>query len=296
MWRRTADWWTGSEDDQAWAALHTASQVLLAIEAPDVVKSQLADMAALVVTALPPEDLRLKDYLRTLELLAPPYRAITPADRAQLCAIREACDSSTDGGHADARAFRNTLIVLGSLLTLVLAGMAALGWADRDFRSIFAAADTQPSDWYILELELVACVSGLTSAVLALPNYTGFQYTYGLPFVQAILKGAAGAATGILGVLLVRSGVLGSWTLHQGPGVFAVAVVFGYPQYLFTHVVDGQASTVLKSAGSRSDPGLVPEIPEGASAPALLTTDTAPLREWLSAVFQAGNPLDRRRP
>ena len=116
LWRRIADWWTGGEVDQAWAELHTASQSLLAVQAPAVVKSQLADMAATVVTALDPGDLRRKDYLRTLELLAPADRDISPADRAQLRAIRQACDSSADGGHADARAFRNTLILVGSLL------------------------------------------------------------------------------------------------------------------------------------------------------------------------------------
>jgi hypothetical protein len=263
LWRRVADWWTGSDDDQAWAALHAASQALLAVEAPEVVKAQLPDMKAIVVTALPPEDLRVKEYLKTLDALQQPCRAITPADRAQLRAIRQACDSSTDGGHADARAFRNTLIVLGALLTIVLAGMAIMGWADGNFRSVFAAANTQPGAWYILGLELAACLSGLTSAVLTLQNYTGFQYTYGLPFVQAILKGAVGAATGILGVLLVRSGVLGAWTLHSEVGIFAVAVVFGYAQYLFTHAVDQQANSVLKSAGSRSDPSIVPKMPPG---------------------------------
>jgi len=55
--RRLSDWWTGSEVDQVWAALHTAGQALLAIQSPAAVKSQLADMAATVVTALDPGDL-----------------------------------------------------------------------------------------------------------------------------------------------------------------------------------------------------------------------------------------------
>lgn len=35
-WRRLAAWWTGYEVDQAWAALHTASQALLGIESKKV--------------------------------------------------------------------------------------------------------------------------------------------------------------------------------------------------------------------------------------------------------------------
>jgi len=274
--RRLSDWWTGSEVDQVWAALHTAGQALLAIQSPVAVKSQLADMAATVVTALDPGDLRRKDYLTTLQLLAPAGRDISRGDRAQLRAIRQACDSSADGGHADARAFRNTLVLVGSLLAAVLTVVTIIAWLDPGFRSIFAAAGIQPGGWYVLELELIASLSGLTGAVLSLRNYTGFQYAYGLPFVQAFLKGTTGAATGLFGVLLVGSAVIGSLTLKPGAGTFVVAVIFGYAQYLFTRLVDQQANAVLKSAGSRSDPGITPSVPPGGDAPVLLTTSTAP--------------------
>ena len=287
--RRLADWWTGSEVDQTWAALHTAGQALLAIQSRAVVKSQLADMAATVVTTLDPGDLRRKDYLTTLQLLAPADRDISPADRAQLRAIRQACDSSADGGHADARAFRNTLVLVGSLLAAVLAIVTIIAWLDPGFRSIFAAAGTQPGGWYVLELELIASLSGLTGAVLSLRNYSGFQYAYGLPFVQAFLKGTTGAATGLFGVLLVRSAILGSLTLKPGANTFVVAVVFGYAQYLFTRLVDQQANAVLKSAGSRSDPGITPSVPPGGDAPVLLTTSTAPRPQVSGVSSNQGN-------
>jgi IPT/TIG domain len=276
MWRRIADWWTGAEADQAWAELHTANQALLATQASAVVKSQLADMAATVVTALDPTDLRRKGYLDTLQLLAPACRDISPADRAQLRAIRQVCDSSADGGHADARAFRNMMILVGSFLAAVLAIVAIIAWLDPGFRSIFAAAQTNPNRWYVFQLELIASLSGLTGAVLSLKNYTGFQYSYGLPFVQAFLKGTTGAATGLFGVVLVRSGITSSLSLKPGASTFAVAIVFGYAQYLFTRLVDQQANAALKSAGSRSDPSITPEVPPGGDAPELLTTNTAP--------------------
>ena len=156
----------------------------------------------------------------------------------------------------------------------VVAVVAAL---DPAFRAIFVAAHaSRPSGWYVFELELAASLSGLTGAVLSLKNYTGFQYGYGLPFVQAVLKAAAGAATGLFGVILARSGISGSLTLQPGAGTFAVAIVFGYAQYLFTRLVDQQANTVLESAGSRSDPGITPAMPAGGAAPVLLTTNTAP--------------------
>lgn len=76
-------------------------------------------------------------------------------------------------------------------------------------------------------------------------------------------------------MILARSGISGSLTLQPGAGTFAVAIVFGYAQYLFTRLVDQQANTVLKSAGSRSDPGITPAMPAGGAAPVLLTTNTA---------------------
>jgi hypothetical protein len=275
-WRRLAAWWTGYEVDQAWAALHTASQALLGIESKKVVKSQLGDMAAQVVTAFDSGDVRVKDYLKTLELLAPARVKITAADRAQLRAIRQACDTSADGGHTDARAFRNTLILVGSLLAAVLVALAVIASLDASFRTAFSARGV-PGHWFVAELEMMASLSGLTGAVLSLRSYSGFQSTYGLPLVQAFLKGTAGAATGLLGVLLTQSGIVTSLKPEPGARVFAVAVVFGYGQYLFTRLVDQQAKTVLTSAGTRNDPGTTTHVPVGDVPPSMLTTrDTAP--------------------
>ncbi len=69
-------------------------------------------MAAAVVTAFRPNDLRMRGYLKTLEILAQPDRRISDSDRAQLRAIRQACDSSDASAHSDVRTFRNTLVVM----------------------------------------------------------------------------------------------------------------------------------------------------------------------------------------
>ena len=277
--RRVANWWTGRDVDEAWAALHTANQALLTIEADAVVRSQVGDMCAAVVTNLSPGgDIRVKDYLKTLELLAPPEVKLTPSDRAQLRAIREACDSTVDAAHSDARAYRNTLIQLGSLVSAVLTVVAVLAWGDKDFRTVFSGPNTTPGPWYVLELELVASLAGLTGAVFALRNYSGFQSSYGLPFVQALLKGGTGAATGLFGVLLVQSGIFSTVKPQTGASVFATAIVFGYTQYLFTRLVDKQAQGFLNAAGSRNDPATNPQLPPGTPILNLCTTSHVPIR------------------
>jgi hypothetical protein len=272
-WHRFGSWWTGREVDEAWAALHNAGEALLEIESDENVRSQVGDMAAAIVTTLTVDDLRARDYMATLGQVAQPANAVTPAERSQLRAIRHACNSTTDGAHADARAYRNTLVLVGSLLSLVLVIVGIITLFDTGFRSVFASGEV--GRWYVVELELVASLSGLTAAILSLKSYVGFQYTYGLPFVQAFLKATTGAATGLFGVLLVQAGIISFVKTQSGGSIFAVAVIFGAAQYLFTRLVDQQANQVLKSASSHNDPGTVPKRPAG-STTSLVTTVATP--------------------
>jgi hypothetical protein len=276
LWREAKSWWTGFEVDEAWRALHRASQALLMVEDDAVVKAQLGGMAAAVVTALSAGDIRDKGYLQTLEQLAvPSVEVITQKDRDQLRAIRSDCDSSFDAAHGDARTYRNTLIQVGAFLAVVLIAVAIIAAGDRGFRSVFSGSGAVPGPWYVFELELIASLAGLTSAVLALRSYTGFQFTYGLPFVQAWLKGGAGAATGLMGVLLVQSGVISSLKPQTGGGVLATAIIFGSTQYLFTRLVDQHAQGILQSGGSPNDPSMDPQTPTGVTPPDLTTTSTS---------------------
>jgi hypothetical protein len=264
LWRHAVVWWTGGEIDLAYCALHTAGQILLSVEPEDTVKAHIPDMAASVITSFRGDDLRVRGYLKTLEILATPGRPIQASDRAQLRAIRQACDSSDASAHSDARTFRNTLVVIGAMLLVLVAGVAGLAWVDQGFRAVFAVAAVAkhgPDRWYVLELEVIGSLSGLAGAALTLKNYTGYRHTYGLPVVQALLKGSAGAATGLLGVLLAGSGFISALSLHPGAQIFAVALIFGYAQYLFTRLLDRQAKDILTSAGSRSDRSVTPQVP-----------------------------------
>jgi hypothetical protein len=258
------EWWTGSGSDAAGQALDTASQALLMIQDKDVVKSQLIDMTAEVATTLGTKDSRAGEYLNTLQELAKPGQTLLPAGRVQLRAIRAVCQSADRAGQRDARAYRNTLIEVGLLLAVVLAAVALLAAADASFRRLFLAGPrTTIGGWFVLELEVVAALAGLTSSVLTLRNYVGFQNSYGLPFIQAVLKGCSGAATGLLGVLLVESGLFSNVKVTTTGGVFATAIVFGSAQYVFTRLVDKKAGEVLERAGSRNDPAINPEVPAG---------------------------------
>ena len=74
--------------------MHTAGQILLSVEPEDAVKAHIPDMAVAVATDFLPNDLRVRGYLKSLEILAEPDRRSGDSDRAQLRAIRQACDSA----------------------------------------------------------------------------------------------------------------------------------------------------------------------------------------------------------
>ena len=268
LWRRVGSWWAGADVYQAWSAIHIASEALLGLESTERLRSQLGDMAASLVTTLTPDDLRISHYLETLDVLSDPRHKISEEDRAQLREIRHACNSSMDSAHADARAYRNTLVLAGLLIAAVLVTVAVISLFDAGLRSVFASGSV--GRWYVVELELVASLAGLTGAVLSLKSYIGFQYTYGLPSVQAFLKGTTGAATGLFGVIFVQAGIISFVKSDSNGSLFAVAIIFGYAQYLFTRLVDQQANKVLTSASSHNDPGTVAKLP-ATSVSTLLT-------------------------
>jgi hypothetical protein len=73
----------------------------------------------------------------------------------------------------------------------------------------------------------------------------------------------------------VQSGIISSLKPQAGGGIFAIALIFGSTQYLFTRLVDQQAKAILESAGSRNDPATSPEVAPGATPPSMLTTSDA---------------------
>jgi hypothetical protein len=76
----------------------------------------------------------------------------------------------------------------------------------------------------------------------------------------------------LFGVILVRSGVVTFLKLHSAFEIFAVAIIFGYAQYLFTRVIDQNARAVLESASSRNDPSVAPQVPAGNLPPSIVAT------------------------
>jgi hypothetical protein len=73
----------------------------------------------------------------------------------------------------------------------------------------------------------------------------------------AVLKLPTGALTAFLGLLLISAGfVPGLSALDSSAQILSWAVVLGYSQELFTHLVDQQGQTVLADASFQGNHGL----------------------------------------
>jgi hypothetical protein len=262
--RRLVAWWNGSQLETAWAALHVAGEQLLLIQPEAVVLAQLDDIDAAVLSNLGIGDARTADFHDFIVELAK-RRTLTEASRERLRLIRHAANATSDAAHADARSYRNTLILIGAALSVTLVVIALAGVLDKNFRPLCANTSSGSpvgcggqAKWNLFEVELIGSLGGLLAAVFALKSFSGFQSTYSLPFVQAFLRGASGAATGLIGVAALESGLLVSGTPQSTIRVFAYAALFGYSQELFTRVVNNQADSVLNATRSRNDPKKAP--------------------------------------
>ena len=106
------------------------------------------------------------------------------------------------------------------------------------------------SSWDIPVVEIVGLLAAALAGAFSLRGIRGTSTPYSLPVALALLKLPAGALTAVLGLLLMRGGfVPGLSALDSSAQIIAWAIVFGYSQQLFTHLVDEQAKTVLDNVG-----------------------------------------------
>jgi hypothetical protein len=100
-------------------------------------------------------------------------------------------------------------------------------------------------------IEFVGFIAAALAAALAIRNVRGDADPYSIPLALAFLKLPAGALTALLGLVLIRAGLVpGIDSLDSSAEIIAWALVFGYAQQLFTGVVDRQARSVLDQSAA----------------------------------------------
>jgi hypothetical protein len=177
-------------------------------------------------------------------------------DRGAVSQAYQVATVANNDKHADTRTFRNRLIVAASALAVVLLVMALWHVFNRDFVSLCGNASdgnadicygggSQSGRWAVFEVLLLGAAGGMLSLAFSLGGVRHAASRYSLRGPQTFLKPVAGAATALLGVVIVLSGLLVSPAGTSPEVLVAYAAVFGFAQHLFTRFVDKRADALI---------------------------------------------------
>lgn len=261
-------WWTGSAVTMAWESVHDAEGELLWIEPEDVVISCLPRLITWLHEVVADKTL-LDRYDKQLTAFVDGTK---PLDRTVVRQAQQVATVTNNDRHAELRTFRNLLIALTVALGTVLVGLAIAHSINPHFVSLCgtasgsvqtgpAAQTTQcltgadPAERDVFEIGIVGAVGGLLSVAFALGSSGTAPSRYNVRAPQAALKPIAGAATAIVGVLLVQSHLLVAPAERVSESVLlAYAAVFGFSQQLLTQFVDKRAGKLLEAESKPAGP------------------------------------------
>lgn len=281
-------WWTGSDQEQAWLAVHAAEVHLTLAEPEDAVRAELPALEAKIRAHLRKSDPAATAWIEALKKARQPTTPAPPLDRYLVRQVKESLFKLSDGDHARIRSFRNILVLAAALVTLatlVMALPATSDWiplcqaaegstlsssADEDAGTGTANGESggqtgdedgddgaqgenQQDDCLldrVWQTELLGALGGLAAALAGIRRLRGFRNPYNLPLVQALLKIPSGALTGLLGVVLMQSGIV-FLEPQSGGALVAYAVVFGAAQDVVTRLIDRQAGEIAKTVDPR---------------------------------------------
>lgn len=232
-------WWTGTMVTAAWESLHDAEAKLVMLEGEADVRASLPGLVGWLEEVIPGRDEKAK-YKRLLTELMDEHASSDPVNRPLVKeAYKQAIGASNDV-HENLRVFRN-------LLTLVTAGLAALLLAlavwhavSVKFISLCSAelspsisggqrclTGSSPAPRDVAEIELVGALGGLVSIAFGLGKEKFPPPRYNPRPAQAALKPVAGAATGLLAVILFQSKLIAPTTNTSESLLLGYAAAFG---------------------------------------------------------------------
>jgi uncharacterized membrane protein len=179
--------------------------------------------------------------------LAPEPHRVERADRVMLRELRRSQNESWEIARSRLRIFRNILSGTIPFLAIVLVIAAVMSWHDPTLVSL--RPNPESSD--VALVEFLGAFGGLLSAVATIRSLRNYQRFYGLPLAQTILKLPAGAATALVGIILLQHGLLGI-TAIDWDKVIPYALAFGIAQIAVTKRIDSRATDLLGDANSKS--------------------------------------------
>jgi hypothetical protein len=253
-------WASGSDMETGWRAIHAADAALLMVAPSESVKARVPEIRASLLATLGESDGRVAPYTKTLE------RAEQHPNehRDDIRTIKSAIDAASDAAHSNVRNYRNWLLIVSSVVTAGLIGVAIAHAGAGEFLYIAERGKTNPAVGAdVAQIEAAGAVGGLLMAIVALIRLKVYSGPYALPLWQALVRIPAGAAAALAGGALLQGQVISTLSPQPRSGLLGYAVLFGAAPELVLRFLDRQVNSVSAAARTKDDP--LKAVPKQAS-------------------------------
>jgi hypothetical protein len=249
---------TGADIQRSMYNLQSAEVSLYRLAPISFLAENMSDIVGSTAEVLSSDDPRLTELIKLGKAVSE-KQGMQERDRGTVVAAISAAKKATLQAQARVRGFRNVLLLAMLLATLMVGALAMVGilaptavplcQVGTDLVVVCPASSARigPADTLIV---LFAGAMGATvAAVFSLRKARGTADPYSIPIAAAFLKLPVGALTAVLGLLLIRGGFAPGFTgVSSAAQIVGWAIIFGYSQELFTHLVDRQARAVLAAS------------------------------------------------
>jgi hypothetical protein len=253
-WKWLRRWASGSDVETAWAALHRAEAALQMILPVETIKARLPDLRAGISSTLA-GDGRSDEYTRALEQ----FETRAPADigdeqRQYIRVIKSAIDATSDAAYSNIRNYRNWLLIISTIVSAGLITVAVVHSRNSEFLFIPEAHSAGKQSADVAQIEAAGAVGGLLMALFALVRLTVYSGPVALPLWQALVRVPAGAAAGLVGAVLIQSGLFSSIVPQNRTQLLGYAVLFGAAPEILLRFLDNKVNAATAAARPKNDP------------------------------------------
>lgn len=173
---------------------------------------------------------------------------------------------AADELHAQARGFRNVLILSTVVLSLLVIAVCLFGalrpeaiplcFTPSTTESICpssAARASTPANTDVIVVALMGLLGGALSVAFTVQRLRGTSAPYDIPLAVTLNKLPSGVLTSIVGLVLIQGDfVPGLSNLDNQGQILAYAILFGFAQQVATRFIDQKAAEVIDSVPQKS--------------------------------------------
>lgn len=282
LWRLVAGG-EGAATDGAFVNLHAAKVALVDLYTGQDIEAAAPAVLARLRSSKSADDDRLKSAeaaldgdLKTAEpgqqrrrfQLLRIHHSRQEAVGKRRAVLREAMQVSYEAAdelHAQARGFRNVLVIATVVLAMLVVAVCLFGTlrpaaiplcfepSPGSVACPSSSDATGPSSFDVIIVALMGLLGGALSVAFTVQRLRGTSAPYDIPLALTINKLPSGVLTSIVGLILIQGDFIpGLSELDNQGQILAYAILFGFAQHLATRYIDQKAEEVIESVPKKS--------------------------------------------